>query len=194
MKTKDTDAVSPDDLIAGARVIFSGRKTVSIGIKDGRLVVRAPERMTGAAVHDVLLRNREGIARLYERYLESRTEETAKLTPEELSELKKRAREFLPGRVGRYAGLLGVGFGRIGYKVMRTRWGSCSSKKNLNFNVLIMLAPEYVADSVVAHEVCHLLEMNHSERFYRLLRGVCPRYDEARAWLRKNGRGILERI
>ncbi|MBR3646703.1 MAG: M48 family metallopeptidase, partial [Lachnospiraceae bacterium] len=74
------------------------------------------------------------------------------------------------------------------------RWGSCSSKGNLNFNALLILCPEEVRDYVVVHELCHRLEMNHSKYFWAEVERVFPHYREARLWLKKNGNYYIERI
>ncbi len=82
---------------------------------------------------------------------------------------------------------LGVGFSRIRVAGQRTRWGSCSSRGTLSFNWRLALAPLEVLDYVVAHEVCHLREPNHSHRFWRLLAEVRPGYRDQRGWLREHG-------
>ena len=197
----DTEAADAlDVLISRARVIRSDRKTLSIGIKDGEIVVRAPKKMTSAAVNGVLLSHRDGIKRMVERYERAEAYNAAagcaKLTPEEAGKLKKAALEYIPPRADYYAWLIGAAaeYRGITVRIMRTRWGSCSSKKNLNFNALMMLMPEHVADSIIAHEVCHLVEMNHSDRFYRLLKSVFPDYDDVKRQLREIGPAILNRI
>ena len=116
------------------------------------------------------------------------------LTIEELEDLKRRARAVIPGRAAYYAPQLGVQPARITIKAQRTRWGSCSKAGNLNFNCLLMLTPPEVLDSVVVHELCHLLEMNHSKRFYAHLLRVFPRYKECRKWLNANGGRLLESL
>ena len=77
---------------------------------------------------------------------------------------------------------------------MSTRWGSCSSKGNLNFNCLLLLAPPEVLDSVVVHELCHRKEMNHSPAFWREVYRVFPKYDEADRWLKENGPVLTARL
>ena len=90
--------------------------------------------------------------------------------------------------------MLGAEFNRVTIRCQKTRWGSCSAKKNLNFNCLLMLAPAEVIDSVVAHEVCHLKEMNHGARFYALVREIFPDYDRCNRWLKDNGKLLMARI
>jgi predicted metal-dependent hydrolase len=97
----------------------------------------------------------------------------------------------IPERAAHYAALMGVTYGRITIRAQKTRWGSCSSKGNLSFNCLLMLAPPEVLDSVVVHELCHLRVMNHSERFYAEVLRVFPEYREKHGWLKDNGDMLL---
>ena len=85
-------------------------------------------------------------------------------------------------------------YGRITIRNQKTRWGSCSSKGNLNFNVALMLVPEEVMDYVVVHELTHRKEMNHSQSFWTEVERVCPEYRKYRAWLKKEGTAVLESV
>lgn len=71
-----------------------------------------------------------------------------------------------------------------------SRWGSCSSKGNLSFSWRLILAPQYVMEYVIVHELCHLLEMNHSHRFWKLVNAFFPQHHLARTWLKKNGKNL----
>lgn len=86
---------------------------------------------------------------------------------------------------------LDLSFNRVFIRGQKTRWGSCSQQGNLNFNWRLVMAPLPVIDYVVAHELLHLVEPNHSRRFWALVEGVCPDYKAHRAWLRKNGRRLM---
>ena len=81
--------------------------------------------------------------------------------------LASKALDYIPGRVKYYADIIGVTYGKITIRNQKTRWGSCSSKGNLNFNCLLMLMPPEVIDYVVVHELCHRKQMNHSKAFWR---------------------------
>lgn len=100
------------------------------------------------------------------------------------------AREIIPARATRYANLLGVHYGRIAIKDTRTRWGSCSSKGNLNFSWRLLLAPDEVLDYVIAHEVAHLLHLNHSAAFWATLARIYPTYRIPQRWLREHGKWL----
>lgn len=81
-------------------------------------------------------------------------------------------------------------YNKILIKELRTKWGSCSSLKNLNFNWRIIFAPKNVLQYLVIHELCHLKEMNHSDKFWNLVEKIDPNYKESRLWLKKNGRQL----
>ena len=103
---------------------------------------------------------------------------------------RTRAKRVCAERAAVYAAALGVQHGRVTIKDTRSRWGSCSSKGNLNFSWRLLLAPEAVLEYVVAHEVAHLLELNHSPAFWAHVATVCPDWKAQRAWLRKHGREL----
>ena len=144
-------------------LIKSSRKTLAAEIKQGRLIIRAPHQAADDDIRRFIQKNRQWI----ETHLaKSRSREAAaksipKLTPEELHNLAQQALKVIPARAAYYAPLIGVTYGRITIRNQTSRWGSCSSKGNLNFNCLLMLAPPEVLDSVVVHELCHRREMNH---------------------------------
>ena len=82
---------------------------------------------------------------------------------------------------------MGVDYNRISMKFQKTRFGSCSTKKNLNFNALVALMPSEILDYVIVHELSHLKEMNHSKQFWREVARVMPDYKSKRKWLKENG-------
>lgn len=105
--------------------------------------------------------------------------------------LKAEARRDLRERVGVHANRLGVKPKRLVLKSQTSRWGSCSSAGNLNFNWRLILAPPFVLDYVAAHEVAHLLEMNHSPAFWETLRRTLPDMERGRAWLKSHGAELM---
>ena len=177
-------------------VIRSGRKTVSLQIwPGGRILVRAPRSWSDAAVRRFVREKEPWIRKkLEEIRLRAPEEEPAKrLSAEEMKALEEQARAVIPGRVAYYAPLVGVTYGRVTIRSQKTRWGSCSSSGNLNFNCLLMLAPPEVLDSVVVHELCHRLEMNHSKRFYENVLRVYPEYRKWHGWLKERGAWLMAR-
>lgn len=87
---------------------------------------------------------------------------------------KGRARKLVSDRLKMYQPQLQVDFARVSIKDLKTRWGSCSSQKNLNFHYKIIFLPVELADYIIVHELCHLREMNHSVRFWQLVHSVLP--------------------
>jgi predicted metal-dependent hydrolase len=177
-------------------IIRSGRKTVAIQVKDGKIIVRAPLRATLAEIDKIVCDNSAWIEKQMIKAQE-RDQNHRGLVPlstEELKQLADRALEVIPPRVKYYAEKIGVTYGRITIRNQRSRWGSCSSKGNLNFNCLLMLAPPEVLDSVIVHELCHRKQMNHSAQFYAEIERVFPEYRKWHDWLKQHGESLMWRM
>ena len=99
---------------------------------------------------------------------------------------RQKAKEYLSERVKFFIEILDIKFNKIRIKNTKTRWGSCSSQKNLNFSWKIMLAPPKVIDYLVIHEICHLKEMNHSKEFWSLVELLDPNFEEHKKWLKRH--------
>ena len=104
--------------------------------------------------------------------------------------LKKEARADLASAVARHAATLGVRPTAIRLKDTTSRWGSASARGVLAFSWRLIMAPPFVLDYVAAHEVAHLKEMNHSDRFWTICERLCPATEAAKDWLKKNGAGL----
>lgn len=91
----------------------------------------------------------------------------------------------------KFADVLGKPIGVISIKDTKTRWGSCSSHGNLAYSWRLAMAPECVVEYVCAHEVSHLVEMNHSPAFWHLVEGLCPEYKTHRQWLKTQGKKLF---
>lgn len=117
-----------------------------------------------------------------------------KITFEQVKELADQAVEYIPKRVKYYAEKENFIYNKITIKNLVSRWGSCSTKGNLNFNCLLMLTPDYVIDYIVVHELCHLREMNHSEKFWTEVEKIMPDYQRAELWLKQNGGNLISRM
>lgn len=101
--------------------------------------------------------------------------------------LKREARLEILHRAEHYAARIGARFSQLSLRDTRSRWGSCTEDGHLSFSWRLIFAPEFVLDYVVAHEVAHLVELNHSARFWRLVELICPHAERARSWLKQNG-------
>lgn len=101
--------------------------------------------------------------------------------------LKREARRDLENAVARHASTLGLPPRGVGLRDPVSRWGSCSATGSLNFSWRLVMAPPYVLDYLAAHEVAHLVHLDHSPRFWSLARRLCADTDRAEAWLSANG-------
>ena len=106
--------------------------------------------------------------------------------------LRDLARDRLTSASDSFAQALGRPYARITLRDTRSRWGSCSSQGGLMYSWRLIMAPRPVQAYVAAHEACHLVEMNHSDRFWAVVARICPDYDAHRVWLKENG-GRLHR-
>lgn len=178
-------------------IIRSNRKSCAIKVKaDGNVTVYAPHNMPMYIIEMFVKQKSDWISKTRQRILSDKSSAppVRKLTDEEIRYLVDDAKRLIPPRVQRFAEEMGVKFGRITIRTQRTRWGSCSSKDNLNFNSLLMLVPEDVLDYVIVHELCHLKEMNHSKRFWAEVRRVLPDYEMSYSWLRKHGGELMAQL
>jgi predicted metal-dependent hydrolase len=152
------------------------------------VLLTVPARMPERAIAAVIEEHREWIAR-------ERAAQVPRLQlhARNISEADGRqaARELVRMVLDEEAPILGVSYGRIEIRSQRTRWGSCSSSGTLSFNWRLALAPFEVLDYVVVHELCHLLEPNHSSRFWDLVASRRPRWRRQYTWLRDNGPELL---
>jgi len=173
-------------------IIYSRRKTVAIQItRDARVQVRAPYGCSKSFIDSFVREKSDWISR-HLALAEKRKREPAAsgqpaLTAKERARYIKIARDIFTRKTEYYARIMGVSYGRISIREQKTRWGSCSSQGNLNFNWRLIFAPENVLDYVVVHELAHRKEMNHSKAFYAIVESVLPDYRVSRKWLRDNG-------
>ena len=179
-------------------VIRSNRKTVAIRINnDLTVTVRAPKRTTKKEIDRILKEKNSWIQKHMEQMKEQKAQYEAMdvqyLTNAEIQKLAERARIVIPERVAYFAKIVGADYGRITIRNQRTRWGSCSSTGNLNFNCLLMLTTPEVIDYVVVHELCYSKEMNHSKAFWNEVGKVLPDYRKSVKWLKEEGSIIMRR-
>ena len=167
------------------RVIKSGRRTMELRVDDfGRVTLRVPERAKEGDIRRFFESRREWAERHAEKLKHG---DNVGFTDGEIRAMEKKARSMLPVRVAYYAMKTGVTYGRITVRRQVTKWGSCTSRGDLNFNCMLALMPDGVIDSVIVHELCHIKHMDHSKAFYNEVRRVLPDYDAMRKWLSENG-------
>ncbi len=166
----------------------SDRKTVALELlPDGTLLVRCPRHMKRQAVDAFVDSKRSWVEKHAQPPLQP-------FSAEELEVLRQKAAAVIPQRTEYFAKAMGVTYHRITVRCQKTRWGSCSSKGNLNFNLLLAALPEELLDYVVVHELCHLRYLDHSDRFWAQVEGVLPDWKARRRQLKTLGNPLLGRI
>ena len=164
-------------------IIRSSRKTLALQLgRDGRVVVRAPRRVSAGRIQDFVENHWDWVEKK-RRELQQKSA-LPECTPGEEAFYRQQAARILPERVAYFAAQMGVTYGRITIRGQKTRWGSCSSKGNLSFNWRLMLCPPDIQDYIVVHELAHRKEMNHSGKFYLEVEKVLPDYRERQRWLK----------
>ena len=160
-------------------IVYSARKTLAVQVKaGGSVVVRAPKRMAKYKIEAFLKEKQDWIHTHREKALAAAEQKAAnRLTAQMLAE-----------KTAHFAKEMGVTYGRITIREQKTRWGSCSSAGNLNYNWKLVLMPEHVMDYVVIHELAHRKEMDDSARFYAVVAQQMPDYKVWQSWLKEHGR------
>ena len=164
-------------------VIYSDRKSIGIKVKNGRVTVRAPHGTKMTYINDVVKKHNEWIknALLSEKLRRHRYEE---LTESQIQDLKTEAKSYFEEKCAYYSKLMNLKHEKLTITSAKTRFGSCSSKKSICFSYRLMLYPEKAREYVVVHELAHLIEMNHSQGFYRIIESYMPDYRERRKFLK----------
>lgn len=180
------------------KVERSIRKSIQISViadDENYVIVKAPFRVSNALIEKELGLHRKWITkRINENrkdFLDAKIQGT--IDEKELLRLKKEAKAYIPERVSYYAQIMGIKYNKVIIRAQNTRWGSCSTKGNLNFNCLLMLTPKEVIDSVIVHELAHCIHMDHSKAFYDEIYKYYPEYKKWNRWLKEHGKSILLR-
>lgn len=164
------------------RLVRSARRTLSLEISpEGELIVRAPQRLPASEIHRFVASKQAWIAKHQAKPRLLMPE----ATPLEEAALKAQAQAVLPGLVARYAAQLQVSPRYVKVTSAKKRFGSCNAKGGLCFSWRLMRYPLPAVEYVVAHEVAHLRQLNHSPAFYRVLESLLPDH-RLRAQMLKN--------
>ena len=199
---KDIIYIGSDTESIPCRIVRSRRKSYGAVVKDdGSVEIRIPLRGSRKNAIEMAeqwkdwIKQKVVLQREREKQRKALADESRqRFTPGQREYLEKKyrqaARDYIPGRAEYYANILGVSFDRVRIAEQKTRWGSCSGRGTLSFNWKLMLAPPQVLDYVIVHEVCHIKEMNHSEKFWAWVEFLMPSYREQRKWLKENGQKL----
>ena len=164
-------------------LIRAVRKTVSIQVKDGEVIVRAPLRMSGRMIDQFVISKEDWILSVLEKQKE-RMEKYPAPTPEEIKLLKKQAKEYIPPKVEYYSNIMGLYPTDVKINSAKKRFGSCSGKNSINFSCLLMRYPQEAIDYVIVHELAHIKHKNHGREFYLLVESVLPDWKKRAKLLR----------
>ena len=181
-------------------VIRSRRRTIAIEIdRSGQIKVRAPYNVGNIRIRRFVEEKSNWIEKALARIRNGQSDAISSddlppISDADKQHLADQAKKIIPGKVSYYAGIIGVDFGRITIRAQKTRWGSCSAKGNLNFNCLLLRAPEEILNYVIVHELCHRKEMNHSKAFWAEVAKVCPDYKKHRKWLKDHGDELMSSL
>ncbi len=169
-------------------IIRSNRKTIGFEIRDCKVSVRVPNVLTDKEVEAFIKKHQDWIITHYEKALEQ-SQEADDMFPD-LATISKSEEQAICKKFGEkvyyYANLMGVTYSKVTIRNQKTRWGSCSSKGNLNFNYKLYYMPEELMDYVIVHELAHRKFMNHSAEFWKEVETYCPSYKQCRKELRQN--------
>lgn len=176
-------------------IVYSVRKTLAVQVKaDGSVVVRAPKRMAKYKIEAFLKEKQDWFTHTgKKRWRPQSRKQRTDLTEAERKAAVKRAAQMLAEKTAHFAKEMGVTYGRITIREQKTRWGSCSSAGNLNYNWKLVLMPGRVMDYVVIHELAHRKEMNHSRAVYAVVAQQMPDYKVWQSWLKEQGMRVLKK-
>lgn len=158
---------------------------------DGAITITAPIGIQQSIIERFIKEKSEWLFSKIEFFCQFKGEKITSNSPEDYIELKSDALSLATQKVEYYNKVYKFKYNAIHIKNQKTRWGSCSKKGNLNFNYKIILLPESVADYIIVHELCHLKEFNHSQKYWKLVSKAIPDYRKIREDLKRSGLGFI---
>lgn len=171
------------------RIIKTRRKTIGLEISpDLQITVRAPYHISDVRIREFVESKQTWILKHLAIMQDRQAHDpipAGVISDKELRHMTEEARIIIPERVKYFAKIIGVTYGQITIRHQKTRWGSCSSSGNLNFNCMLMATSPELIDYVVVHELCHRKQMNHSPLFWKEVEEILPDYRNLRSRLRE---------
>ena len=185
MKQWATSQIQKNPPISQIFKKYNSGDTITLGEKTYTLVISTTDKKSSSG----RLKDDNIVLKLSSLTEKKREEETSKLISKIISRvrlpyLQKKIREL-------NSKYFNLPLGEIKFKNQKTRWGSCSQKRNINISTRLILAPEDVLEYVCIHELAHLKEYNHSEAFWSIIRSIDPSYKDKHKWLKKNGKELV---
>jgi predicted metal-dependent hydrolase len=147
--------------------------------QDGTLIVTAPQSCSIGYIEDMLFKNGSWIIEQI-----SDRQKSITIDPRVVKHIKKAIRPIILFKIEEFNRYYNFTFNRVSIRYQRSRWGSCSTDGNLNFNCKLLCLRGELRDYVIVHELCHLKEMNHSQNFWQLVSETIPHYKELRKELK----------
>ena len=152
---------------------------------DAQVVVTVPKGVSKALVEKFITQKSEWIEDKVAYFSQFKNKQITKTSEADFVKYKNEALKLATERVEHFNASYGFSYKQINVKNQKTRWGSCSTRGNLNFNYKIIFLPETVRDYVIVHELCHLKEFNHSRKFWNLISKTIPELSEIKNSLRE---------
>ena len=176
-------------VVDGEPVAITRKRIKNVNMRvsapDGRIEVSAPFRASDAYIANFVRSKAQWIARQRQRLNSSPMARAEEATPEQVKEWRAVVEACAPALVEAWEPIMGVKAGKLAYRNMKTRWGSCQpSTGRICLNVRLALYPPECLEYVVVHELCHLLERGHGPRFQALMDSFLPDWRQRRALLR----------
>ena len=152
---------------------------------NAQVVVTVPKGVAKVAIDKFITQKSEWIEEKVAYFSQFKNKQITKTSEADFMKYKSEALTLATERVEHFNASYGFSYKQINVKNQKTRWGSCSTKGNLNFNYKIIFLPETVRDYVIVHELCHLKEFNHSRKFWNLISKTIPELSEIKNSLRE---------
>lgn len=177
------------------KVKKTGRRTIGLKVsRFGDVTAYAPKNARDRDIKAVILNNLDWIKQTRDKMLLSiEGVSVVPFTDEELDSIMRLAKQSIPKKLERLSRMYGFHFEDVKVKLLKSRWGSCTSKKSITINALLMLAPEEVREYVCIHELCHTRHFDHSREFWDAVKRYSPEFQACKEWLKKEGALLIER-
>ncbi len=159
----------------------SMRKSISLQVKNSQIIVKAPLFVSKKWILEFVNKHKSWVEK------KLAYQQKSLIEIDKIDEYKELAKKIIPMRVEQLASKYWCSYNSVKINSARRRWGSCTSKKNLNFTFRLVLTPPEIIDYVICHELAHLKEMNHSSAFWKEVEKMDIDYKKHDRWLKENG-------